>query len=57
MILLLAACSGKKSKVLSQEDMAQLMADIHMAEGMVDVNYSDFHTDSDTRSARNIWTK
>lgn len=52
MILLLAACSGKKSKVLSQEDMAQLMADIHMAEGMVDVNYSDFHTDSDRLALR-----
>lgn len=46
MSLLAAGCSHTPKGVLSQEDMAQLMADTYMAEGVVDMNYRDFPNDS-----------
>lgn len=47
-IFLSGMCSCKKSPdgVLDQEEMAQLMADVHMAEAVVDFNYGVFASDS-----------
>lgn len=44
--MLAAGCSRRPSMVLGQEDMAQLMADLHEAEGVVDQNYTVYRTDS-----------
>lgn len=41
-----AACSRRPSMVLSEEDMAQLMADVHEAEGVIDQNYNAYREDS-----------
>lgn len=48
LLLLSGVCSCSKSPegVLDQEKMAQLMADIHMAEAVVDFNYGEYATDS-----------
>lgn len=46
------SCSRRPSMVLGQEDMAQLMADLHEAEGVVDQNYSAYRTDSSKRQLR-----
>lgn len=44
--MLAAGCSRRPSMVLGQEDMAQLMADLHEAEGLVDQNYTVYRSDS-----------
>lgn len=49
--ILFAAC-GKKSMVLDKEDMASLMADIHIAEAVVDVNSAMFPTDSSRQALK-----
>lgn len=41
-----AACSRVPSYVIAPDDMAELLADIHIGEGVVDQNYSAFNTDS-----------
>lgn len=46
----LSACKKTPEGILSEEDMAQLMADIHMGEAMIDFNYADYPNDS-TRKA------
>lgn len=48
--LLIASCGKKNDMVLGKEEMASLMADIHMAEAVVDLNYQRFPSDS-TRMA------
>lgn len=45
--LLFTACGKSDKIVLSQEEMASLMADIHMAEALVQNDYSQFRTDSE----------
>lgn len=40
------SCSRTPSGVLSKGDMAELLADIHVGEAVVENNYSDFITDS-----------
>lgn len=40
------ACSGRPGKVLGKEDMAQLMADINLAESVVENNQKNFPNDS-----------
>lgn len=50
-LLLLAilpyGCSDKKNDVvLGNEEMASLLADIHMAEAVVDLNHNEFNSDS-----------
>lgn len=48
--LLIVSCGKKNEVVLDKEDMASLMADIHIAEAVVDLNYQQFPSDS-TRMA------
>ena len=45
-ILVAASCSRRPDGVLSQEKMAQLMADIYTAEAVIEFNRTDFHSDS-----------
>lgn len=45
-LLLTSGCKKTPDYVLDREEMAQLMADIHMAEAVIDFNYSDFPSDS-----------
>ena len=40
------SCRHTPEGVLEQEEMAQLMADIHMGEALVDFNYSTYPNDS-----------
>lgn len=42
----LSSCSRTPDGVLNQEEMASLMADIHMGEAVIDYNYSTFPNDS-----------
>lgn len=49
--ILFAAC-GKKSMVLDKEEMASLMADMHIAEAVVDMNNSAFPTDSSRQALK-----
>lgn len=49
---LLSACSNTPKGILEQEDMALLMADIHMGEAVVDADYRHFATDSSRRLLR-----
>lgn len=44
--LLLAGCGEKNDMVLDNDEMASLMADIHIAEAVVDLNRNDFEDDS-----------
>lgn len=41
-----AACSKTPENVLGKEDMARLMADMHMGEAVIDYNYSAYPGDS-----------
>lgn len=45
-ILLFAGCGKKEKMVLDTEEMASLMADIHIAEAVVDLNHDEYQTDS-----------
>ena len=45
-IVLLCACHKSNDMVLDKEEMASLLADIHMAEAVVEYNRADFYTDS-----------
>ena len=49
-ILLFSACSNRPDEVLSPEDMAQLLADMHVGESVVENNYRHYNSDS----ARNV---
>ncbi len=40
------ACQKKPEGILDKEEMATLMADIHMGEAVIDYNYSEFPNDS-----------
>lgn len=42
----LAGCHGVPSDVIQPEDMAQLMADVHTGEAVVDMNRREYETDS-----------
>lgn len=44
--LLLWGCSKVPSGIIKPDDMAALLADVHTAEAVVDMNYSDYDTDS-----------
>lgn len=44
--LLLAACSKVPSHIIGIDDMAGLMADIHTAEAVVEMNYATYPSDS-----------
>lgn len=44
--LLLAGCGEKNKVVLDTDDMASLMADIHIAEAVIDLNRMEFEDDS-----------
>ncbi len=46
----ISSCKKTPEGVIGEEDMAQLMADVHMGEAVVDFNYSQFPSDS-TRKA------
>lgn len=43
---LLGGCRKQPDGVLSQEDMALVVADLHIADGVTSLNYSEFPTDS-----------
>ncbi len=43
---LLTSCEKAPDNVLGREEMASLMADIHMGEAVIDYNYSAFPNDS-----------
>lgn len=45
-LLCLVACRKTPDGILNQEEMASLMADIHMGEAIIDYNYSLFPNDS-----------
>lgn len=51
-ILLTAACGNRPDGVLDKEEMAQLMADIHIGESVVETNSSSFNNDSTKRAFR-----
>lgn len=44
--LIITACTGVPSGVIPPEDMAQLIADFHVGEAVVDMNRQEFDTDS-----------
>lgn len=44
--LLASSCSKVPSGVLGKEDMAQLMADVHTGESVIEMNRSEYNTDS-----------
>ncbi len=44
--LMLAGCGKKNDMVLDTDDMASLMADIHIGEAVVDLNHNEFDSDS-----------
>lgn len=44
--VLVTNCSGRPSGVLSKEDMAQLLADIHIGEGVIESSSRSFPNDS-----------
>lgn len=46
LLLVPAGCKEENKVVLDKEEMASLMADIHMAEAAVDLNYQRFPSDS-----------
>ncbi len=48
--ILSAACSRRPSGVMSKEDMAQLLADIYMAESVAESNGRRFYNDSTKRA-------
>lgn len=48
----IAACSSRPSNVLDKEDMAELLADIHVAEGVAETNSRSFPSDSTKRELR-----
>ncbi|MCM1293733.1 MAG: DUF4296 domain-containing protein [Bacteroides sp.] len=50
--IILVACNRTPDDVLDQEDMAQLMADIHQGESVVESNSSAFYNDSLKRAFR-----
>lgn len=45
-LLMAASCSKVPSDVIQPEEMAQLMADVHVGESVIDMNYKDYSTDS-----------
>lgn len=45
-IVLAAGCHGVPSEVIQPEEMAQLMADVHTGEALVDMNRREYETDS-----------
>lgn len=45
-VTLLVGCNNTPDKVLPQEEMAQLLADIHIGESVVDVERTTFYNDS-----------
>lgn len=51
-IMWLWACSSTPDGVLPKEEMAQMMADIHVGESVVEANLSSFNTDSSKRAFR-----
>ncbi len=51
-MLILAACNGVPDGVLDKDEMASLLADIHKGESAIDVNYSQFDSDSMKRVVR-----
>lgn len=52
LVAVLSSCSTRPDGVLSQEEMAQLLADIHTAEGVVESNGRGYSTDSAKRVLR-----
>lgn len=50
--LIFFACGKKSGMVLDQEDMASLMADMHIAEAVVDMNSASFPTDSSRQALK-----
>lgn len=50
--LLLAACNGVPSRIIQPEEMAQLMADVHMGEAVIDRNSYEFYTDSSRQALK-----
>ncbi len=52
LLLILVGCSRRPGGVLSKEEMAQLLADIHTAEAVIEINRSSFNTDSARRALR-----
>lgn len=44
--LIATSCRRTPSGVLSKKDMSMLLADMHIAESVVDLNQSEYHTDS-----------
>lgn len=45
-MLILAACGSEPSGVIPQDDMAELLADIHEGEAVVDINFRQYTDDS-----------
>lgn len=46
------ACSRMPSYVISPDDMAELLADIHTGESIIEQNYSEFRSDSAKRALK-----
>lgn len=49
LIFIVLACTNVPSGVMSQNDFANVLADMYVAESYVDHNYNDFHSDSSRR--------
>lgn len=49
---LLGGCRKQPEGVLSQEDLAQVLADLHMADGVTALNYSQFPDDSSRQALK-----
>lgn len=48
----LTSCSKVPRSVIQPEEMARLMADVHTAEGVIDMNHRRFHSDSSRQVLR-----
>ena len=46
LMIFVSGCKKTPDWIIQPEEMAQLMADVHTAEAVVDYNYSSFPTDS-----------
>ena len=44
-----AGCNKTPESIIPQEEMAQLMADVHIGEAMIDFNYSTYPNDSTSK--------
>lgn len=56
MLSILVACNNVPDYVIPQEEMAQLLADIHIGESVVDANSREYMSDSLKKQLSNLFS-